>query len=104
MIPREDNRSKDCALVKIYEHVIDYDTNEQEDRYITSFYIKDYTEFLKTMEFCKENSISVYFNDNDSDIDNYLKKYNNPILNDLITDIWLTLPSKESIFCINISL
>lgn len=108
MIPREKNKTEDCCLVKIYEHIEERDNEDKilnvKDRCITSFYIKKYKEFLKAMWFAKEHNVHVYFNDYDSDIDRYNKKYNDPILADTIYDIWISLPSSESIMCINISI
>lgn len=111
MIPRDDSATQDCCLVKVYEHLIEWGDGEdcckiisEDDRSISSFYVKDYTEFLKTMWFCKENNIPVYFNENDSIVDTYCKLYDNPIFNEYINEIWVTMPTQESLMCINISI
>lgn len=108
MIPRDDNKTEDCCLVKIYEHIEDRDDEDNiisvDDRCITSFYVKEYEEFLKAMWFAKEHNVHVYFNDYDTEVEKYLKKYGNPLLADTINEIWISLPSKSSILCINISI
>lgn len=110
-IPRGKFESQDCCLVKVYEHIIVWGEGEaccdilsEDDRFISFFYVKEYAEFLKTMWFCKENHIPVFFNDNDSIIDKYSEKYDNPIFDEYIYDIWLTMPTEESLMCINISI
>lgn len=85
--------SKNSILVRVI-NIKNEGTEEYTEKFITSFYIENISEFIKTLNLLKENDIPLSINEYDEGIyageDFFIESYQ------------FNIPTKESIMCLTV--